>query len=81
MLVSRLSKRLPLRWRDHQFATGHAFAHVVVAIALKVHVQTPSVPDAETLSRRARELQGNGVFFHARIAVPLGNLTGQACTD
>src|SRR5690554_4794500 len=66
---------------DHQLATGHALAHVVVGVAFQHHVQATHVPDTKTLASRTGKVQRDGCISHALVAMPGGNFTRQAGTD
>ena len=69
------------RGRNHELATRHPLADIVVAVALKVHVQTARIPDAKTLSCGARELHDYRVGLHAVVTMASRNFPGQARTD
>ncbi len=38
-------------------------------------MQATGVPNTEALPSRSRQLQGNRIVFHTRVAVTLGNLS------
>lgn len=69
-------------WRhDGDLATGHAFADVVVGIALQVQVQATGVPYAEALAGSTLEAEGDRVGGHALVAVQLGDFARDTGTD
>ena len=62
-------------------AARHALTDVVVRIANEIQVQAGHVPGAETLSRRACELDVDRRVAHALVAVQSCYLTRQASAD
>src|SRR5690554_620054 len=68
-------------WLDDQFAASHAFAHIVVSIALKNQIKPTNVPDTKALARSAHKTQGYWRVCHSLVAVLCRNLTGKSRTN
>ena len=66
---------------DDELAAGHALAHVVVGVALQVHVQPARVPDAEALTGGPGEAHDEWVLGHAVVTVAPRDLAGHARAD
>ena len=78
LIASKLTAR---RRTNHQLATTHAFADIVVGIAFEQYMQATSIPDSKTLSGTAGQFDGDRLVGHALIAISTSNLTGESCPN
>ena len=70
-----------VRRPQHDFAAGHALAHVVVGIAVQGKFQAAHVPGAEALAGDAVQLEAHRRLGHALVAPAAGDLAAQAGAD
>ncbi len=61
---------------NHQLATGHALAHVIVGITFDVHVQATGVEHTEALPGGTGEAHLDRRAVHVQVAVTLGDFAG-----
>src|SRR6185369_3922856 len=69
------------RMTQHQLASRHALADVVVGIAFEVHVQAAGIPHAEALPNVAGESHDERRVFHAVVAPLARDLAGEPGAD
>src|SRR6516164_6497922 len=67
------------RMAQHDPAGGHAFADIVVGIALEIEMQPAGVPHAEALPGVATAAHHDRCLLHAVVAPAAGDLARDAC--
>ena len=75
-IFQRITFEVGVRLDNHP-PTAQALAHVIVGLPGQLHRHTTRQKSGKTLARRSAELDVDGVLRQARMAVSLGDFTGQ----